>query len=78
MFNRVSFSLEGNHSLDTLPTDKRLQRFRSGENDPGLITTISNMAVTFLWVRRGDLHNCQPIYRESGIKIIGLLGSIIM
>jgi len=39
MFNRVSFSLEGNHSLDTLPTDKRLQRFRSGENDPGLITT---------------------------------------
>jgi alpha-L-fucosidase 2 len=39
MFNRVSFSLRGNHSLDTLPTDERLQRFRSGENDPGLIST---------------------------------------
>jgi hypothetical protein len=39
MFNRVSFSLGGNHLLDTLPTDKRLQRFQAGENDPGLITT---------------------------------------
>ncbi|MGD0037222.1 MAG: glycoside hydrolase family 95-like protein, partial [Bacteroidota bacterium] len=39
MFNRVSFSLGENHLLDALPTDKRLLRFRSGENDPGLITT---------------------------------------
>jgi alpha-L-fucosidase 2 len=39
MFNRVDFSLDEDHSLDTLPTDKRLQRFQAGENDPGLITT---------------------------------------
>ena len=39
MFNRVSLSLGGDQSLDTLPTDKRLERFRSGENDPGLIAT---------------------------------------
>jgi alpha-L-fucosidase 2 len=39
MFNRVSFDLGEDHSLDTLPTDKRLQRFQAGEEDPGLITT---------------------------------------
>ncbi len=39
MFNRVNFSLGENHLLDTLPTDKRLQRFQEGEDDPGLITT---------------------------------------
>jgi alpha-L-fucosidase 2 len=39
LFNRVSFSLGEDRSLDTLPTDKRLQRLQAGENDPGLITT---------------------------------------
>lgn len=38
MFNRVSFSLEEELKLDSLPTDKRLERFKSGADDPGLIT----------------------------------------
>jgi alpha-L-fucosidase 2 len=39
MFNRVSFSLTDDNSLDTLPTDKRLERFKAGADDPALITT---------------------------------------
>lgn len=39
MFNRVSFSLGENHVPDTLPTDKRLERFKTGADDPELITT---------------------------------------
>ena len=38
-FNRMHFSLGENHSLDTVPTDIRLQRFQAGADDPGLITT---------------------------------------
>ena len=39
LFNRVSFSLSQDRSLNSIPTDERLKRFQSGENDPGLITT---------------------------------------
>jgi alpha-L-fucosidase 2 len=39
MFNRVNFSLGEESSMDTIPTDIRLQRFQSGAEDPGLITT---------------------------------------
>jgi len=38
-FNRVNFTLTDDNLLDTLPTDKRLDRFRTGADDPGLITT---------------------------------------
>lgn len=39
LFKRVTFSLNNDRSLDSLPTDKRLQRFQEGNEDPGLITT---------------------------------------
>ena len=39
MFNRVQFSLGGDPALDGIPTDERLRRFQSGEDDPGLIAT---------------------------------------
>lgn len=38
-FNRVSLSLGGDPAADTIPTDERLRRFRTGGDDPGLITT---------------------------------------
>jgi alpha-L-fucosidase 2 len=38
MFDRVSFSLGNTMGLDSLPTDKRLERFKTGAEDPGLIT----------------------------------------
>jgi len=38
-FNRVSLSLGGDPSADTIPTDERLRRFRAGGDDPGLIAT---------------------------------------
>jgi alpha-L-fucosidase 2 len=38
-FNRVSLSLGGDPSADTIPTDERLRRFREGGDDPGLIAT---------------------------------------
>jgi alpha-L-fucosidase 2 len=38
LFNRVHFSLHEDHSLDTIPTDKRLRRFQSGADDLGLLT----------------------------------------
>jgi alpha-L-fucosidase 2 len=39
LFNRVSFSLGEESSLDSLPTNERLKRFQSGGEDPGLLTT---------------------------------------
>jgi len=39
MFQRVSFKLTDNDTLKLMPTDKRLKRFRDGEDDPGLIAT---------------------------------------
>ena len=39
LFNRVEFTLANDPSLDTIPTDRRLERFKSGADDPGLITT---------------------------------------
>lgn len=39
LFDRVSFTLTKDHTLDTLPTNKRIERFRAGAGDPGLITT---------------------------------------
>ncbi len=39
MFNRVSLSLGGDPSADSIPTDERLRRFRDGADDPGLIAT---------------------------------------
>ncbi|MFC2137577.1 glycoside hydrolase N-terminal domain-containing protein [Bacteroidota bacterium] len=37
--NKVIFELTDDNSLDSLPTDKRLEKFKSGKNDPGLIET---------------------------------------
>jgi alpha-L-fucosidase 2 len=39
MFNRVSLSLGGDRTADTIPTDERLRRFQSGADDPGLLAT---------------------------------------
>ena len=39
MFDRVRFSLGEGPNLDSLPTDQRLERFKTGADDPGLITT---------------------------------------
>jgi len=39
MFNRVSLSLGGDRTSDTIPTDERLKRFQAGGDDPGLIAT---------------------------------------
>lgn len=39
IFNRVTFNLANDVALDTLPTDQRLERFKTGADDPGLITT---------------------------------------
>ena len=39
MFNRVSLSLGGDRSADTIPTDERLRRFQAGADDPRLIST---------------------------------------
>jgi alpha-L-fucosidase 2 len=39
MFNRIRFSLGEDHTMDSLPTNDRLSRFQSGQDDPGLITT---------------------------------------
>jgi len=39
LFNRVSFTLDSDPLLDTIPTDRRLERFKTGADDPGLITT---------------------------------------
>jgi len=39
LFQRVDFKLTDYDTLNTMPTDKRLERFRKGQNDPGLITT---------------------------------------
>ncbi len=39
MFNRVSLSLGGDRSADTMPTDERLRRFQAGADDPRLIST---------------------------------------
>ena len=39
IFNRVNFWLESNPAMDTLPTNKRLERFQYGADDPELITT---------------------------------------
>jgi alpha-L-fucosidase 2 len=38
-FNRVSLTLGGHPSADSIPTDERLRRFRAGGDDPGLIAT---------------------------------------
>lgn len=38
-FNRVSLSLGGDLTADSIPTDERLRRFRAGGDDPGLIAT---------------------------------------
>jgi alpha-L-fucosidase 2 len=38
MFDRVSFSLGDKPGLDSLPTNERLDRFKTGADDPGLIT----------------------------------------
>jgi alpha-L-fucosidase 2 len=39
LFRRVSFHLTEVDSLNAMPTDRRLERFRNGKEDPGLITT---------------------------------------
>lgn len=39
LFNRVSFTLTDNDTLNGLPTNERLERFKTGADDPGLITT---------------------------------------
>lgn len=39
IFDRVSFTLGERSGLDSLTTDKRLERFKTGEEDPELITT---------------------------------------
>lgn len=39
MFNRVSLSLGGDRTPDTIPTDERLRRFQAGADDPGLLAT---------------------------------------
>ena len=39
MFNRVSLSLGGDRSADTIPTDERLRRVQAGADDPRLIST---------------------------------------
>ncbi len=37
MFNRVHLQLTEDHHLDSIPTDQRLERFKQGSDDPGLI-----------------------------------------
>jgi alpha-L-fucosidase 2 len=39
LFDRVSFTLTPDPLLDTLPTNQRLERFKTGAEDQGLITT---------------------------------------
>jgi len=39
MFDRVRLSLGDDHSIDSIPTDRRLIRFQEGKDDPGLIAT---------------------------------------
>lgn len=39
IFNRVKMTLGSDRSNDTIATDERLRRFRTGSDDPGLIAT---------------------------------------